>query len=291
MKKSVILFLCLFSGSAVFSQIPNSGFENWENYTDYGEGEQNCPPNVYQKPVSWVGALPRSCQIKSFSIEKNSESYPAGTGSYSMVIKSDTINDSNGIASSFENFAQWPFPPSFPIHYRPTSLCLYYKFFPQYGDTMVVACRFYKNGVLIGNPAYTSLNTVSNWTALQIPMEYYTAEVPDSATILMTTFITRPHNNSRLYVDNISFDTFILAETPSVSSSVPEIYPNPSGDYLNFKGLTGNQSLEVYDISGRCIMHTVLGINNRMDVRVLSSGLYFIKIKSSDNGLLKFIKN
>jgi hypothetical protein len=76
---------------------------------------------------------------------------------------------------------------------------------------MGISCIFYKNGVVIGNPGYGSTQTVSSWTSLIVPMSYYNSETPDSVTINLSCFYHTPHNDSRLYVDNISFDALITS--------------------------------------------------------------------------------
>ena len=56
MKKLLFLFTILILLSLnVNAQIPNNGFEIWENYPD-----PDNPNNVYEKPDLWVGLLPNS---------------------------------------------------------------------------------------------------------------------------------------------------------------------------------------------------------------------------------------
>lgn len=260
MKRLTInLLMSIVAATGTHAQIPNGRLELWENYHDPAN-----PANMYQKPNGWVGMLPKSPSSYSFSIEKNPESYPLGTGQYSMLIKPDTVRGVDGVSFSYDAFPNgmaWPnIPPSFPIAYRPTSLCLYYKYLPAYGDTMGVGCIFYKNGVVIGNPSYGSAQSVSNWSLLVIPMTYYNSEVPDSATMILSCFPRTQHNGSKLFVDSIRFDTPITSVGEAKYGDLPrsfgllQNYPNP----FNPTTVAGYQlpvasdvRLVVYDMLGR----------------------------------------
>jgi len=69
------------------------------------------------------------------------------------------------------------------------------------------------------------------------------------------------------------------------------IYPNPASDYLFIEGLQGHniKSIEVYDILGNKIT-TELRPDYSLDIRNLSSGMYFIRIELPDqNYLQKFM--
>lgn len=178
MKNYFILVLTIFISLSIktIAQIPNNGFESWENYPD-----PDNPNNVYQKPGQWVGFLPNSPATYSFSIEKVMESYPVGSGQYSMLIKPDIANDVNGAAFSWDslpaNISWENISPAFPINYRPLSLSLYYKYLPENGDSMRVVCNLYKNGVVIGGVDYNSSQTVSTWTLLEAPISFDTSDL------------------------------------------------------------------------------------------------------------------
>ncbi|MFC2080078.1 hypothetical protein ACFLRQ_01245, partial [Bacteroidota bacterium] len=181
--KNFTLFLTVLVALTIKAnaQIPNSGFEIWEDYADDGEG-CTAPYTTYQKPDFWVGSLPTHCQTNSFSIHKNNESYPAGTGQFSMMIQPNIANGVRGVATSSDiadPMINWIPKPTFAMNQRPASLYLYYKCFPFGGDTIIASVYFYKNGVLIGNPSFGNTQTISTWTELEVPMTYNTSDVPD----------------------------------------------------------------------------------------------------------------
>ncbi len=296
MKKLLILFTVLILMSLkTNAQIPNNGFEIWEDYPD-----PDNPSNVYQKPDQWVGLLPNSPSTYSFSIEKNIDNYPAGTGQYSMIIKPDTANEVDGAAFSWDSLPpgiSWQnIPPAFPINYRPTSLFLYYKYLPENGDSMRVACNLYKNGVVIGGFDYNSPQIVPNWTLLEIPISFNTSDIPDSATIILTTFYNTQHNGSSLYVDNLSFDTSItsVGNTDNLlpqKFSLYQNYPNPFNPSTSIEFTLPKPEyvkLKVYNILGKEVATLVAKKLNQgnhtyqFDGSNLASGVYYYQLEAGD---------
>jgi len=296
MKKLIILFIVLISMPLkTNAQIPNNGFEIWENYPDPENSN-----NVYQKPDQWVGLLPGNPAIYSFSIEKNMESYPAGSGQYSMLIKSDIANNVDSVALSYdslpEDVSPKNIPPAFPINYRPTSLFLYYKYLPENGDSMRVACSFYKNGVVIGGSDYKSPQIISNWTLLEIPISFATSDIPDSATIILTTFYNTQHNGSSLYVDNLSFDTQITSVDESISGDLPnsfalmQNYPNPFNSTTTINYSLPNTSIvtiKLYNFLGKevaTLLKEKKSYGNykiELNTNNLPSGIYYYQMQTN----------
>src|SRR5664280_1652012 len=129
MKKLVFILIVLFAITGkTHAQIPNGGFETWVDYIDTGD----CSTThlVYQTPDMWKGSLGKKCLVYSYSIQKNNESYPAGTGQFSMKIQPDTADGVRGIAGTNNgrsNSMVNGIPPTFAINYKPASLYLYYK--------------------------------------------------------------------------------------------------------------------------------------------------------------------
>lgn len=288
-KFSLVVSILALIATNTFAQIPNSGFETWEDYIDNGEG-CSAPYNTYQKPDFWVGSLPYNCQTNSFSIQKNNESYPSGTGQYSMKIQPNIANGVRGVAISSDGpdpMKNWIPKPSFAINSRPASLYLYYKCFPSGGDTIIGMVYFYKNGVVIGNPTFGNTQTVANWTALEIPMTYTNSEVPDSATILFVTGAYVQHTESTLYLDNLSFNGFATSIANNRSAHTTfSVSPNPASDIITIQIANRNQSdltMNVYTTIGTLVKSKILTDNqNQIDIEDLSNGIYVLELKSFD---------
>jgi len=291
MKKVTMILLVLIAMSMnANGQIPNSGFELWGNYSSGGSN-----PYVFLKPSHWSG----SDDYSLFSIERILESYPVGTGQYSMMITSDISHLVNGVALSYDTLPQTlsptNIPPAFPVSFRPKSFCLYYKYLPVSGDSMDAACYFYKDGNKIGTAAYISAQRVSNWSSLIIPVTFSTSDIPDSATIILTTFAHAQHDSSTLYVDNLSFDSLILTSVRLSSGELAskydltQNYPNPfnPSTLIQFTvPANGRAVLKVFNVIGQEVATL---FNDQAAARVvhqvqfnatnLASGIYFSQLE------------
>ena len=296
MKKLVFILIVLFAITGkTHAQIPNGGFETWVDYIDTGD----CSTThlVYQTPDMWKGSLGKKCLVYSYSIQKNNESYPAGTGQFSMKIQPDTADGVRGIAGTNNgrsNSMVNGIPPTFAINYRPASLYLYYKCFPFGGDTIVCMVNFYKSGVVIGKGVFGTTATVPTWTPLEITITYTTSDVPDSATIFLMTGIYIQHSTkSTLYVDNLSFTGFVTSVPEKISeNSIFSLYPNPSSDIITLNiDIRSNDylTLNIYNLTGTLVKSEMLKQNQRqINVRDLSNGIYMVSIKSK--GLMEMVK-
>ena len=218
-----------------------------------------------------------------------------------MIIKPDSANGVDGAAFSWDSLppgiSLQNIPPAFPINYRPTSLFLYYKYLPTNGDSVRVACNFYANGVVIGGFEYNSPQIVPNWTLLNIPISYNTSDIPDSATIILTTFYNTQHNGSVLYVDSLSFDTPITSSVNGgMNGGLPngfalmQNYPNPfnSTTIINYSlPKTSIVTIILYDVLGNEVA-TLLkekksSGNNKVEFNAnnLTSGIYYYQMRTN----------
>ncbi len=70
------------------------------------------------------------------------------------------------------------------------------------------------------------------------------------------------------------------------------ISPNPTSDFIKVNGIVGTCPILIYDISGKCVINDKIETENRVDIRSLSAGIYFLKLNQFDNNeFIKFIKN
>ncbi len=77
--------------------------------------------------------------------------------------------------------------------------------------------------------------------------------------------------------------------TEEYSDQQLTIYPNPTKNNLNFKGVNNNFSVSVYDILGKNILNASINMNQSLDVSKLNNGLYILKFEGI-NSTFKFIK-
>ena len=269
---------------ATKAQIPNSGFETWVDYVD--TGDCSTPHFVYQTPGMWKGSLGKNCLLYLYAIEKNNESYPAGTGQFSMKIQSDTEDGVRGLAG-IATGKQSPMAPAFPITGHPTSLTGYYKFLPLNGDTVNIVVVLFQSGAIVASGNLKGTATISNWTSFNVPISAYTTA--DSALIFLASFNlsggTLPHGNSALYIDNLNFDNLITSVPKQTSENAKfSLYPNPASDIVTLNIENANNAdltLNIYNVIGTLVKSEALKQNqHQINIGYLSNGVYMVTINS-----------
>ena len=292
MKKTTIFLLVLigmnFKSAA---QIPNNGFENW---TTVGNSTE---PTGWHSIYSLMDSSGTYCPVT-----KSTDHYPATIGNFSARIANDTARWNS--ANPPGNMLGWGFitstkaddKPLFPVTGHPKSLCGYYKFLPQNGDTMNIDFHFYKNGAEITMGNFQSNVTASSWTPFKVFVTDTLYNSVDSARVGFGSCNEPknghggPRGNSALYIDNLSFDNLITS-----SSSVEklfsknmlfDLYPNPATDFVSFNIDNTNNAdltLTVYNVMGKIVKSETLQQNQKqINVKDLSRGIYFVEIKSKD---------
>jgi len=71
------------------------------------------------------------------------------------------------------------------------------------------------------------------------------------------------------------------------------IYPNPSQDVINIDSNCSLYQVELFDILGaKVVLKQHLKLESQIDIRHLSSGVYYLNVKSANSSLFKkFVKN
>jgi len=120
-----------------------------------------------------------------------------------------------------------------------------------------------------GNPT-----TISNFT-------YSISEIPGGPKTLI---INSEYNTQAVYssvqLSNTNFEKFDFS-----------IYPNPSDEYLNIQlanDYSSDLELAIYNEIGiKCKSDRITSSNTRIDTKELSSGVYFVKLKTDTETLVK----
>lgn len=282
MKKTLLLLTVLIA-SISKAQIPNNGFENWNNL------------GTYMDPQGFV--TPNSLTTTFYPITRSIDHYPTSIGNYSIRLenkpsllpnpgalglvlqnKSNVVMDGPGIA--------------FPIAGHPTTLTGYYKFLPLNGDTMRIQVILFKNGSEVSSVSMTSTVTASSWNTFTISFPSYTSA--DSCSILMASYNCDgpppsyvPHGNSVLYVDNLNFD-FLLTSIVEQSTKATsfKLYPNPASNVVSLdsdKTYKTNLTINIYSVIGDLIYSESLQKDQRqINTSQLNNGIYTLEIKSEE---------
>lgn len=282
MKKLLLSFYITIQLSAL-AQIPNSGFENWVTVN-------NC-----LEPTSWHSLYALADSLGTYCpVTKSTDHYPVSVGNYSVRITNDTAVWNTGIAPA--NLVGWGMlvstkmndKPLFPVPGHPVSLCGYYKFLPQNGDTMNIDFYFYKNGIEITNGKFQSNVMASNWTPFQVFVSNPSYISVDSARMSFSPSNepkngSIPHGNSVLYVDNLSFDSLIsIGISDNSKPNWGSIFPNPASDKFNIVFTNDNNrkiDLNIYNNFGQLVLAQKISSDKSvatLDISQLTEGIYFV---------------
>ncbi|MDR1543528.1 MAG: T9SS type A sorting domain-containing protein [Prevotellaceae bacterium] len=107
------------------------------------------------------------------------------------------------------------------------------------------------------------------------------------------TVVDNKNNQSQTY--ELSFTTlaedaevtnpFIITETSTISTSQIYLFPNPATDILYISGVSENENVRIFDISGRTVSAQMN--NGAIDVSSLSNGIYMLQ---AGGQVMKFVK-
>ncbi|MDR0732454.1 MAG: T9SS type A sorting domain-containing protein [Dysgonamonadaceae bacterium] len=88
------------------------------------------------------------------------------------------------------------------------------------------------------------------------------------------------------YSDPASYSTTFTGLS-AIEANVVSVYPNPSDNVLNIKGIDAPVAVRILDMAGKTVLSRVLSSEKEIDISGLSRGVYFLKIKTQT---IKFIK-
>jgi hypothetical protein len=282
MKRSFLFcIICIAATFKIEAQIPNRGFENWIN-------SGSCMvPLGWACINDWMGET-ENC----YSISRSDDHYPASVGNYSIKIENriSILPDAGaaGLIWTGDSTGRGTDAPVFPIIGHPTSLCGYYKFLPQNGDSMDIHFMFYNNGIQVTGGRMISTDTVPEWTPFKIPVSYPDYPDADSARIMISAFYSDNfiiHGNSVLYIDNLRLDTLTSSIDEHLNrENTFSFYPNPASKTVKLKFsrvLNNDVVLEIYNMIGIKMMSAILKPGEaEVDIANLHTGVYFVYTKS-----------
>jgi hypothetical protein len=270
---SSIAFLFLIS-SVGFSQIPNSGFEDWTLSNPTGWATSNAAP-VYSNVTQSTDAHTGSYAVRGEAILL-----------YTMVIEPVIQSGPGG-----EGFA---------YSQKPASFTGYYKYFPQGGDRFGINVELFKggiNGTLVAIAATAPSTAYSTYTQFDVPFLYQTNDTPDTCIVQILIAAAAESNHvhvgSYFILDDIAFSgsVGVSEKTDNVPTKTELIqnYPNPfnpSTDIQFSIAHAGFVSLKVFDLLGREVATLVseeLPARNhtrQWNASAIPSGVYFYRLQS-----------
>jgi hypothetical protein len=290
-----LTILSVFILSSLFSKaqsIPNNSFENWSSVGSYSD------PTEWTTPNSTSYVFP----FYVLTVTESSESAD-GTKSARLETKDIldipvpgllTLGELN--VNVFENTSS--ITGGVPFSYRPEKITGFYKYSPASNDSLLIAVFLLKfnNTTLqsdtIGIGAFSSPETINEFTDFEANIEYDNEEMPDSMNIIvMSSDVTNPVVGSVLHIDNLSFSYGVGTEQ-LFEENVFRVFPNPFQNEI-FIETTGSKRTEVriFDITGKLIFVKTLNPKTKIKKIItnnIPSGVYLLNV---NNKTFKLIKN
>jgi hypothetical protein len=87
--------------------------------------------------------------------------------------------------------------------------------------------------------------------------------------------------------DNIMSD-FTLSTQEFENGNTIKLFPNPTTEYIQISGLKNTENYSIYNVIGSEILKGSISIDEIIDVKNYSNGLYFLKFENGNT--IKFLK-
>lgn len=282
MKKALLLFNLLLLPLTIFAQVPNGGFESWTN----------------GNPDNWF-----TTNVPLF-IQNCSPVTKAHSGSY--AIKCEVINS---IAGTYPPVIWTGSDASgFPVNKKYAKFTGFYQFNSVSSDRFTVNLILYKEGSPVGAGSAVVNSSSANYTQLDIPLEYFTTDVPDTCTIQAVLIgpddsNTIPHIGSYFILDDVSLSGIATAvegklETAAVVTDykLDQNYPNPFNPSTKISysiAKSSYVSLKVYDMLGNVVSTLANEVKPAGSYTAsfngsnLPSGFYLYELRAGDYSMTR----
>ncbi len=325
MKKTIlflgVLSLLMGKSMAQNQALPDGKFEQWEQGKLYGDAGTyddlahpfwtslnilaTLPPDLFTGPVTLFKDKGRSGADDDFAPKLVSDFLhfgadkeiflPGVVGAMTVLIDEQTAT-----------FGR-------PFRSRPTALKGYMKYLPVNGDSASIFVKVYKYNeeggkrVTIGQVEQIFHDSVKDWTAFELPIEYHADMEPDSITVLFVSsagydfddlFNCKGQVGSTLWVDDVEFVYEGDEPGPSTNNentvlAASKLYPNPSFNGIFNLNVQEACSMEVFAISGQSVMQQNLMAAGTytVDLSRFAPGVYYIRLTNGEGAaVLKAIR-
>ncbi|MDZ4757021.1 MAG: T9SS type A sorting domain-containing protein [Bacteroidota bacterium] len=260
----LLLYIILFcSQSFAQTLIPNSGFENWQDYDTLMQG--------HQLPSKWTAFKTDTLFNNGYQGMVRKSNY-AARGNYSVQMIVDSTNNM---------YTEETLQNTFPFKGRPTSL-RFFTSFSEEGNGASATVIFYAldtngNWKTVGSGFNSFGYTQAGWVEQAFNILYTDTVLPTRCHIAFD----YPSNavgkkNISFYVDEISFSTNTNISDPI--SAIPNIFPCPAQKEL-FVDLKYSASIQIFDIMGKPIYkQAFLSGKSNLLIDNLPNGIHLLYI-------------
>jgi hypothetical protein len=290
MKKYFTIIAVFFSAS-IFAQIPNAGFESWDNSAGYNN------------PVGWDNMNAMTSSMSVYTCVKGT---PGAMGNSYLKLVSSNVTGMGvmpGIATcgmlDMTNMSA-PVPMSgFAFTQRPQTFSGKWQYMASGNDQgfINVLLTKWNSTAMKRDTIASSMQMLSgmamSWANFSMTLTYSSLSFPDTAFITLSASGTTPVAGSYLYADTLQFAGSVAGNTGindlTGANANISVFPNPTSDVLNiqFSGLQSSAcTVQLINIQG-AVVRTANNNSSvvKMNIADLAKGVYVVKA-SSDQGII-----
>lgn len=302
-----LLLLAWGTRAATAQTIPNGNFEQWASIggapeaptgwltTDFILGYYN---NVPAGSYFSTGTVAKGTEVHggSFAAKISTLSLPTTTGG--AVLHPGWLV--LGARPGLYDYAELPNAGA-PCTTRPTQLQFYYKLTGPAADS--ASALVYVTRTVAGVPTvlgggFQYLKPTTGYTLLSLPLDYSSADVPDSVHIQLSSGDARVITaGTTLLVDDIALVNPTLATRPGAATqALVQVVPNPSpaGRFVLSSPAQPDLAaapLAVFDVTGRLVQQqpaqAVPGASRALDLSGLPLGIYTLRLDTKQGSLVR----
>lgn len=332
MIKIFTTIVCVFSSIFIIAQtqpqIPNGGFENWENVGASSEEPTSWNSNKTGSGLASTG--PQTCYRDAGG---HSGSYCVRVETKYYILAVVNGNVTTGVVNApssnkAEGFISATGANKIAFTGRPDSLVGWYKYTQATGGTGASAEQgkvlailhtgdFYDPDAPVNNNHpdlsanrigdalfLTPASNTTSWKRFSIPFTYVSSSNPDFILLNITSSNNQttvaPNSSStgsKLWVDDLEviYNASIPSSMIETKKQNIKVYTHDNTIYADLSKINESASLSVFDLTGKLVLQSALEKNEVNAVKLsqaINSGLYFYQVNL--NGQIttgKLIKN
>lgn len=300
--KFLLSLLTILTVTTAFAQLKNPSFERWTTIFNY------------ENPDEWKTANGVLALVPGNTLFTVKKSTTASDSMYSALLHTQFIGatgeDIPGVLSTADIGVDFvTFEPLFtgglPFTGRPIKIIADYMYHPSMNDTcgaQLYLTRWDANNSkrdTIGVASFQQKDSVKTWTSLELNIDYWTNDEPDTLILYYTSSISiaSSADGSKMYIDKVQVEWQTGIQSPLFQKEKAIIYPNPASHslYVVSPQNENRYHITIYNILGKKIRDIDLHEGkNRIDVQNWNMGIYLFEVRDSDNYVVqagKFTKN
>jgi len=278
--KTFILTFTVFLGFTLYckaqTQIPNGGFENWQDSITLQSWHSLFEYEIGEHPY------------------KTTDSHSGNYAAEIVTIGDSTFSMTSAIfLFSFDIITEW-FNAGVPINSKPSKLKGFYKHLNGTGNPIKISLSLTKwnnttskrDTLFFGE--FLDNQNKNVYTAFEIPISYNPSNLtPDSFNIKAMSSLTA---GSSLLVDDFSFE-YENGINDAEAENTITIFPNPSTGLINLSLKEKNNTVKIFDLQGREI-YSQKFLSNKFEINLTEyrKGIYFLKVNNEIGTIIKKIE-